>query len=329
MHLTRGVAALLNVTVARNAGGPASGIYWTEALGGGSMRGCIVADNVFGGAAWTGGTAPLADWNLYFANGGLDRLGMPVGEQDLDAAPRFVAPEALDFRLALGSPALDSGDPAIARHDADGSRNDRGAHGGPLASPAQTPSIRGLDGTMTPAGVRLTWDPSRDPQIAAYVVYRALSSVVDPATADSLATLPVPTTAYVDPNPASGAYYAVVAVDATGAASGVVQSIQASPPSDAAGALPSFALRGVAPNPANPGAWIDFELPATLDVQLSIFDARGRHVRELVGGTRGPGRQRLYWDGTDADSRPVASGMYWLRLTSPAGTRTAKLVVVR
>jgi hypothetical protein len=288
LHLARCLAALENITVARNTGGPASGIYLADAPDGSRLRGCIVAENTLGGAAFSGGVPPVADWNLYFANGGLDRLGMPAGANDLVAEPGFVASETLDFRLALRSPALDSGDPDAARADPDGTRNDRGAHGGPFAAPAQTPCIRGLAGTQTAGGIRLDWNPGRDPAIVHYVIYRGTTSSVAPLLADSLGTVAVPTTSYLDPAPPGGAYYAVVAVDLAGAASGILHSIQASPPSDATDRLPSFALERISPNPANPGAWIEFELPATLDVQLAVFDARGRHVRSLASGTRNP-----------------------------------------
>jgi hypothetical protein len=39
----------------------------------------------------------------------------------------------VDYRLSPGSPAIDAGDPAVADQDRDGSRNDMGAFGGPLA----------------------------------------------------------------------------------------------------------------------------------------------------------------------------------------------------
>lgn len=49
----------------------------------------------------------------------------------VDASPRLAAPQAGDFRLRPGSPALNVGDPGVAHQDLDGTRNDQGHTGGP------------------------------------------------------------------------------------------------------------------------------------------------------------------------------------------------------
>jgi hypothetical protein len=69
------------------------------------------------------------------------------------------------------------------------------------------------------------------------------------------------------------------------------------------------------PNPFNPRTEISFELGApSSDVQLVLYDARGRRVRGLTAGDYPAGRHQVDWDGTDEQGRPVASGVYFARL---------------
>jgi flagellar hook assembly protein FlgD len=61
-----------------------------------------------------------------------------------------------------------------------------------------------------------------------------------------------------------------------------------------------------------------------------VYDVAGRVVRRLFGDrTLEAGRHTLGWDGRDDAGRPVAAGVYYLRLTAPGGDATRKVVVVR
>jgi parallel beta-helix repeat protein len=52
------------------------------------------------------------------------------GTGEISADPMFVDATAGDYHLAEGSPCIDTGDPAAAYNDPDGTRNDMGAYGG-------------------------------------------------------------------------------------------------------------------------------------------------------------------------------------------------------
>ncbi|HEX2974554.1 MAG TPA: right-handed parallel beta-helix repeat-containing protein, partial [Bacteroidales bacterium] len=53
------------------------------------------------------------------------------GTGNLVKDPLFINPDTQNFGLMAGSPCIDTGDPASAFNDIDGSRNDMGAYGGP------------------------------------------------------------------------------------------------------------------------------------------------------------------------------------------------------
>ena len=329
LHLSSCQTTLLNVTIAANDGGPVSGVYWANAPAAGSVRNCIVAHNTLGGFAVSGGVAPLADYNTFVANGAMNRSGITPGPHDLDVDPRFVSLPVLDFGLGLDSPALDTGDPAPENADVDGSRNDRGAHGGPRAASPAPAHIQGVAAAHTTGAVRVTWESSRMSNIESYVVYRDTIASFRAGESMQVARLAAPATSWFDAEAPPNAWYIVVVVDSGGHASGPSLAAQPSPPSDAAGSAPAFALHTIAPNPANPGAWIDYELAAAGAAQIAVFTARGARIRLLQAGPTPAGRRRLYWDGRDDGGRAVASGVYWVRLLTASEHRSRKLVVVR
>ena len=86
------------------------------------------------------------------------------------------------------------------------------------------------------------------------------------------------------------------------------------------------------PNPFNPSTTIAYEIPSDVgevDVHLTIYDMRGRLVRQLVEGERHPGRYEAQWDGRNDRGVEVESGVYFFRLTAGNYLSTRKLVVMK
>ncbi len=83
------------------------------------------------------------------------------------------------------------------------------------------------------------------------------------------------------------------------------------------------------PNPFNPTTTVRFTVPVDGRVELAIHDLSGRCVRTLVNAPMEPGDYELVWDGTDLDGRQVASGVYFCRLATAAGTDEKKMVLVK
>jgi hypothetical protein len=97
----------------------------------------------------------------------------------------------------------------------------------------------------------------------------------------------------------------------------------------AAHALPVHAY----PNPFNPSVTVRFHLPEAVaagDVDVAVFDTRGRLVRQLIRGRAlGAGAHDLAWDGLDQTGRAVASGSYLARVRVSGFQGAVRLMLVR
>ena len=102
-------------------------------------------------------------------------------------------------------------------------------------------------------------------------------------------------------------------------------TLATSVPSQEATNLPaSFELRQNYPNPFNPTTVIRYRVPVASDVKLVMFDILGREVSTLVNETKEPGSYAL-----EFDASPLASGVYFYRLTAGMFAATKKLVILR
>jgi hypothetical protein len=93
-----------------------------------------------------------------------------------------------------------------------------------------------------------------------------------------------------------------------------------------------FTLEQNYPNPFNAATTITFALEGTgrtTDTKLEIFNVLGQKVTTLVDGPLAPGRHTHVWDGADRSGTPVASGLYFYRLTSGNRTEMKKMVLLK
>lgn len=92
---------------------------------------------------------------------------------------------------------------------------------------------------------------------------------------------------------------------------------------------PGLSRLVVYPNPFNPRTTIAFHLNERALVTVSVHDVRGAHVATIHHGHLTAGPHQLAWDGTDARGRTVASGIYFLRLTTDEGVHRRKLLLIK
>ena len=81
------------------------------------------------------------------------------------------------------------------------------------------------------------------------------------------------------------------------------------------------------PNPFNPETWISYQLAAPAEVALTIYALNGQVVRRLALGHQSAGTYAAYWDGRSEFGKPVASGVYFYRLTAGNFTATRKMLI--
>ena len=96
----------------------------------------------------------------------------------------------------------------------------------------------------------------------------------------------------------------------------------------AAAAATPLALQS-APNPFNPSAAISFVLGEPADVEIAIYDTRGRRVVTLPGGPLPAGPRTIYWNGRDDAERPVPAGVYFCRVDTGDRSVTARMILIR
>jgi len=91
-----------------------------------------------------------------------------------------------------------------------------------------------------------------------------------------------------------------------------------------------FELRQNVPNPFNTSTTISFNVPGGGgEVSLQVYDASGRLVKTLVDGYQPSGARAVSWDGRNGQGQPLASGIYFYRLTGPEVSESKKMFLYR
>jgi glycerophosphoryl diester phosphodiesterase len=83
------------------------------------------------------------------------------------------------------------------------------------------------------------------------------------------------------------------------------------------------------PNPFNPTTTLNYTVTQGGLITLSVYDVLGRKVTDLLHQRLNPGSYRVTWDGTDASGLPVASGVYFLKISSLNFTALKKMTLTR
>ena len=95
-----------------------------------------------------------------------------------------------------------------------------------------------------------------------------------------------------------------------------------------AASLPGeLALHVPSPNPFWRSTVLAFDVAHAGDVVLRLYDAGGRRVRTLVQHHLGAGRHEATWNSLDDAGRPLASGVYFCRLSAGAAVDQQRIVL--
>ncbi len=91
----------------------------------------------------------------------------------------------------------------------------------------------------------------------------------------------------------------------------------------------SYSLNQNFPNPFNPTTRIEFYLPHASWVTVRISNLLGETVALLVNEVMPAGRHTIEWDGRNANSQALSSGVYFCRLEAGEFSSTLKMVLLK
>ena len=90
-----------------------------------------------------------------------------------------------------------------------------------------------------------------------------------------------------------------------------------------------FSLSQNYPNPFNPLTKIDFALPKTGRVVITIYNILGQEVTTIINQRLDYGYHTVTWQGTDRMGRPVGSGVYFSELKAAGFRKTRKKLLMK
>ena len=83
------------------------------------------------------------------------------------------------------------------------------------------------------------------------------------------------------------------------------------------------------PNPFNPSTTIAFDIPTQGMVTLVIYDLLGEEVTRLIHTEMAPGSYQYQWNGLDASSQMVETGMYFARIRAGGSEQILKMMMLK
>ncbi len=83
------------------------------------------------------------------------------------------------------------------------------------------------------------------------------------------------------------------------------------------------------PNPFKTNTSISYNLPVRSEVIVSIFDALGQKIKQMVNGNQNSGKNSIAWDGTDNTGKRMKPGTYIVQIQAGEYFQTKRIVLVK
>ena len=90
-----------------------------------------------------------------------------------------------------------------------------------------------------------------------------------------------------------------------------------------------FILRNNFPNPFNPSTTIEFTLLHDAHLELTIYDALGRTVKNLINEKRFSGKSSIQWNARDNHGQKVSSGIYFVAINAGDFKKMNKMIFLK
>ena len=180
------------------------------------------------------------------------------------------------------------------------------------------------------ANVNLKWNRVRVPDLDNYAVYRKTSAGVTPLPPNFLSN--ADDTVLVDAGaPVTPLYYIVTARDVHGNQSTPSNEANVSAATGAGNTPPLSELTVLQnrPNPFTNTTELQVGLPASAKVDVVVYDIAGRRVRTMTIANAQAGWKSIPFDSKDDAGNPLASGVYFYKVSALGKTITNKMVITR
>lgn len=261
----------------------------------------------------------IAGGGQFFCNDWNENLlgavqGDTVGATDIDVDPRFCDVDHDSIGLRPDSPLLAAGDCGLI-----------GARG--LGCDAPTEILVALfTAESMDQGVRLRWRLGGDELPSSAWIERSDS---EPGPWQRIATERVlEPDARVDwdrgAQPSHRYWYrlAWTRPDREAGHSSPIEVVTGSNPS-------AFTLRALGPNPTNGPITMEYSLPRSASIELTIHDLMGREVARLASGVQPSGLHATRWTGEVQGGGQAGPGIYFVRLRHPDGQESRRILLRR
>ncbi|NOX89701.1 MAG: T9SS type A sorting domain-containing protein [Calditrichaeota bacterium] len=192
-------------------------------------------------------------------------------------------------------------------------------------------AVSGLNAELVDDNIQLTWNENTEKDIAYYAVYRDTVNDFKPSSIDDAISI-VTSPEFEDKNIENNSmyYYRVSAIDYNGNESPLSNEVMVNITKIETGMHPlTFQLFQNYPNPFNPTTQIKFSLPEQANLQLVIFDANGKQIRNLFQGALPRGVHSFIWDGKNEDNKRVSSGIYYFMVKTKNRSLTKKMLLIK
>lgn len=262
-----------------------------------------------GGFKVAGAGVPELSYNLFYENVGGDYINCVPGIGDITGDPAYIGGDPFDYHLTATSAAIDAGNPDPTYNDPDGTRNDCGAF--PYDQTPPTPVVlTSFSAAIVNDGVMLNWNTTCEIECYGWTVQRSQGSEfrdISPLIAGYGTTTEPHNYSYLDATVPAGqlVQYRLKQMDI----GGQVTYFNPITVTFGAATVTEYSLKSNYPNPFNPETAIVYTLPENSQVRVTIYNATGQRVAELVNGYRTAGMHTITWN---ADNLP--SGSYICRM---------------